>query len=179
MHLGCRIHAKPCSIEPRTRSPHQDRGVDHNQPEAHRSTTLERDRAWAQERSRRLEIRREGERKRREKEEAETEARRREAEERSRLKVRGRVARTNGACHNSLTTRAAQPRVAGAAEQVVGIPSAFYRNFSEQLDPRGSREPHALNRSTPFADAFSRRAFRHGLCPVNVSRLCRSWVRNR
>lgn len=41
-----------------------------------------------QERSKRLEIRREGERKRREKEEAEIETRRLEAEERARLKVR-------------------------------------------------------------------------------------------
>lgn len=41
-----------------------------------------------QERSKRLEIRREGERKRREREEAEIETRRSEAEERARLKVR-------------------------------------------------------------------------------------------
>lgn len=43
---------------------------------------------YMQERSRRLEIRREAERKRREKEQADIEARRLEAEERSRLKVR-------------------------------------------------------------------------------------------
>ena len=85
--------------------------------------------AWLQERSRRWEIRREGERKRREKEEAETEARRLEAEERSRLKVRG-VYRASMARatwlpnpHNPLLAAGAEHR-GGSLLTITGMPQS-------------------------------------------------------